>query len=101
MSPISKVALVLAAVFTLLSAGPAGEDQEVKYGVGNWDPEAGFGNHRVVVRVGPPSYGEPPRKANIGAKSTRTHGLASPLVAFVRIDWRRRDLEPEKKNVAV
>jgi hypothetical protein len=48
---------------------------QVQYGTGTWDADL-FGNHRVVIRV--------PGKAG---------------AVWVRIPWRRRDLNPEKKMV--
>ncbi|HOW84526.1 MAG TPA: DUF6067 family protein [Candidatus Aminicenantes bacterium] len=49
----------------------------------DWDPESGLGGHRVVVRVEAAAVQPPPR------------------IARVTIDWRRRDADPEKKNVLV
>jgi hypothetical protein len=49
----------------------------VRYGTGNWDAAA-YGNHRAVVRV-----------------------EAQADAVRVRIPWRRRDENPEKKNVIV
>ncbi len=48
---------------------------EVSYGTATWDAER-YGNHRVVIRV--------KDKAE---------------AVWIHIPWRRRDLEPEKKNV--
>src|SRR5512138_2637821 len=77
--------LVLFAGGILGSAAPtpgARAAQDPKYGIGQWDPESGLGNHRAVVRV---------------------ESIATPKTAAVRahIPWRRRDLEPEKKNIIV
>jgi hypothetical protein len=58
------------------SASPAGTD-ELRYGTGNWDAAA-YGNHRAVVHV---------------------EGKADAV--RVRIPWRRRDANPEKKDVVV
>ena len=66
------IALVLAAV-----GGGLGWAEEVRYGVGSW-PEAGRGNHRALVRV------EQPAEA-----------------VWAHIEWRRRDREPEKKDIRV
>ena len=67
----------------LLAATPAqgesGEDEIMKrvpYGAGNWDRK--LGNHRAVVRV--------PDKAD---------------AVRVRLPWRRRDRDPQKKQVLV
>jgi len=54
--------------------------QDPKRGVAAWDPESGLGNHRAVVRVG---------------------AIAKPAAVLVRVEWRRRDPEPEKKNVII
>lgn len=62
---------------------PTGPGEDLAYGAGQWDPESGLGNHRVVVRI------------------EAAAGPVPPPAASVRIDWRRRDLEPEKKNVVV
>lgn len=51
--------------------------QEIPYSTGNWDADS-LGNHRVVVQV--------MKKTD----ATRVH-----------IPWRRRDLQPENKNVIV
>jgi hypothetical protein len=58
-----------------LAAAP--DAQELRFGTGNWDAAA-LGNHRAVVRVTNP------------AEAVR-----------VRIPWRRRDTNPERKNVVV
>ncbi len=49
--------------------------QEVPYGTGKWDTDT-LGNHRAVLKVAGPAE-----------------------IVRARIDWRRRDLEPEKKNI--
>jgi len=59
----------------------AAPSQDVKYGVGKWDPESGLGNHRAVVRV------EAVAPGKLGVR--------------VKIPWRRRDAEPEKKSIIV
>ena len=51
--------------------------QEVRYGTGSWDAET-FGNHRAVLQVS--------EKAE---------------TVWAHIPWRRRDAEPERKNVIV
>ena len=50
---------------------------ELKYGIGQWDASV-YGNHRVVVRV--------PKKAD---------------AVFIRIPWRRRDPDPDKKDILI
>jgi hypothetical protein len=49
--------------------------QELPYGLGSW-PEPGYGNHRAVVHVGEPV-----------------------AAVWARVQWRRRDLQPEAKDV--
>jgi hypothetical protein len=51
--------------------------QQVHYGTGSWDAET-LGNHRAVLKV-----------------AERADAV------WAHIDWRRRDLEPEKKNIVV
>jgi hypothetical protein len=84
----------------LLALG-AGGSQEMKTGVGSWDPESGLGNHRAVVRVEAPSAPALAKPAGAAKKPAPAIDLVLPRAARVRIDWRRRDLEPEKKNVLV
>jgi hypothetical protein len=69
----------LRAAFPMLLAGllfpaRAFTQTELRYGTGTWDAGL-YGNHRVVVRVTSP------------ARAVR-----------VRIPWRRRDLDPQKKK---
>ena len=65
---------MLGSAMMACGGSPAGE---VPYGVGSW-PEAGRGNHRALVRV------EQPADA-----------------VWARIPWRRRDPQPETKDVRV
>ena len=51
--------------------------QEVRYGTGTWDADV-YGTHRVVVRV-----------------------QAAADAVWVHVPWRRRDHEPEKKEILV
>ena len=69
------------AVLTMAAVPAAAPSQDVKYGVGKWDPESGLGNHRAVVRV------EAVAPGKLGVR--------------VKIPWRRRDAEPEKKSIIV
>jgi len=69
--------LLLAWAGIATAVGPA---EDPARGVGRWDPESGLGNHRAVVRV---------------------EAIAKPAAVLVRVEWRRRDPEPEKKNVIV
>jgi hypothetical protein len=52
--------------------------ENIPYRIASWDPEAGYGNHRAVVRV--------KQKSD---------------AVYVRLPWRRPDVEPEKKRVLV
>lgn len=73
--------MLLKQTFTgiLLAAGFAATAQVLPYTDGHqaWDPDS-LGNHRAVLSVPAPSK-----------------------VAYVRIDWRRRDEHPENKRVIV
>jgi len=64
------------ALWSLLLFWPGlGSPQNVRYGTGTWDADP-YGNHRVVIHV--------EEKAD---------------AVWVHIPWRRRDFDPEKKNV--
>ncbi len=65
--------LILLSLLTSCASGP----EVVPYGTGSWDNEE-LGNHRAVIRV--------VKKAD---------------AARVHIPWRRRDHNPEKKNIIV
>ena len=52
-------------------------DQETKYGIGKWDSDK-LGNHRCVV--------------NVNSTSDFVHA---------HLDWRRRDFNPEAKNILI
>jgi len=43
--------LIVMAAVTLAALHAAPPAQDVKYGIGTWDPESGPGNHKAVVRV--------------------------------------------------
>lgn len=78
-----------------------GSAQDKSWGAGRWDPESGLGHHRAVVRVERPA---PPKAPAGGKASPQTlAGLrpGKPAAVRVVIPWRRRDLEPWKKNVIV
>jgi hypothetical protein len=99
--PAGKIVLGL---FLLASAGlvmTGGSAQDAKWGVGSWDPESGLGNHRAVVRVSALPAPTPLPKARGAKKAVPTLMLMKPAAVRVVIPWRRRDLEPEKKNIAV
>ena len=68
-------ALLVASV--LLSSGGFALAAEIPYAVSSW-PESGFGNHRAVVHVDQPAD-----------------------AALAHIQWRRRDRDPETKDVRV
>ena len=68
--------LTCVCAFACLTAAPL-FPQQVRYGTGSWDAET-LGNHRAVLRVA--------EKAEVD---------------WAHIPWRRRDLEPEKKNIIV
>ena len=71
----SLIALLLMSVFTTLDAQNVPVPE--LYGVGTWNADS-LGNHRVVVSVGKPSD-----------------------AVLATIQWRRRDLNPEDKNIIV
>ncbi len=97
------VCAIMLGLFLLAAAGlemTGGSAQNVKYGVGSWDPESGLGNHRAMVRVN----ALPVAKAPASKKSARTAATPAPTkpsAVRVVISWRRRDFEPEKKNILV
>jgi len=61
----------------LVGATLPGAPQQVRYATGSWDAES-LGNHRAVLSVA--------QKAD---------------AVWAHIEWRRRDTEPEKKNIIV
>ena len=67
----------LAVAALILLAGATVASADVAYGVGSW-PEKGLGNHRAIVHVS-----------------------AKADAVWARIEWRRRDREPEKKDIRV
>ncbi len=71
-----RIVSVSLAMFFIVMSVSINAANDVPYGVGDWDAEA-FGNHRVVIEV--------------------TAGAGE--VVAVEIPWRRRDREPEKKNL--
>ena len=64
-------------IFAFLSLAISISAEEVPYGIGSWDAES-LGNHRAVIRV-----------------------LKEADAVWVHIAWRRRDYNPEKKNVII
>jgi hypothetical protein len=89
-------------LFIIASVAISGElAQEIKYGIGQWDPESGLGNHRAVVRVEAPAPQKPiPPKKGSG-RTAAPPAVTKPSAVRAIIPWRRRDLEPEKKNIIV
>src|SRR6478735_6510757 len=67
----------IAAALLVLLLPAALAAQEVPYRLGHWDPDS-LGNHRAVLRV-----------------------AASARAVQVSIPWRRRDIDPEKKEIIV
>ncbi|MCX6581090.1 MAG: DUF6067 family protein [Candidatus Aminicenantes bacterium] len=74
-----QATIILAIFFVLLSFNSlyAAEVEDIPYTTGQWDA-ASLGNHRAVVSV-----------------------AAKTDAAALRIPWRRRDFEPEKKNIII
>jgi hypothetical protein len=68
---------IYASIGLLLALTAPGSAQQVPYGVGTWDADS-YGNHRVVVRV---------------------HD--SGEAAWAHLEWRRRDQNPDAKEVLV
>jgi hypothetical protein len=64
-------------VGTFVVPGRGASDQHVPYGTGTWDAEK-LGNHRAVVKVAAPAD-----------------------VVWAHIPWRRRDQDPEAKNIII
>jgi hypothetical protein len=91
---------ILLGLFLLASAGlvmTGDSAQDVKYGVGQWNPESGLGNHRVVVRVEAPPAPKPnparggTKKAAAVLALTKPAGrLEKPSTAFPSGALRRR-----------
>ncbi len=106
------VALTTAGIAVAIVASSAGpKAQEMKFGVGDWDPESGLGNHRAVVRVEaasalPAKPSVPARGVKKAAAATAPQaavkpGAARSVAVRVRIPWRRRDIDPDTKNILV
>ena len=99
--PTGEILLGLFALLAIAFTASAIPTQEVKHGIGQWDPETGLGNHRAVVRVSALPAPTPLPKARGAKKAAPTLTLTKPAAVRVIIPWRRRDLEPEKKNIVV
>ena len=95
------ISLATAAVtLAVLAAAPT--PRNVKYSVGKWDPESGLGNHRAVVRVEALAPGRPGVPVKNGGRPVMTAESAKAAAAVrLLIPWRRRDADPEKKNIIV
>lgn len=78
-----------------------GQERAARYGVGAWDPESGLGNHRVVVRVEAPPAPVAAKPAKASPRTAKETVTGTRRTAMVTIAWRRRDAEPEAKNVLV
>jgi hypothetical protein len=100
-SIVGEIALGLFFLATTSLFTTGGSGQEIKYGIGQWDPESGLGNHRAVVQVStlPAPKAIPVKKG--AKKAVAAPALSKPAAVRVIIPWRRRDLDPEKKNIVV
>jgi len=108
LSALSRASALIVLGLCLLSpASPgrstaSGQEDDVKYGVGKWDPESGLGNYRVVVRVDAPAAPSAPAAAlKRSKKAPVAPAVVKPSVIRVAIHWRRRDAEPDKKDIIV
>jgi len=96
LKPIFMTAMLLAGSRAAVSA------QEIKYGVGKWDPESGLGNHRALVRVEAVAPGKLGVQLRKDRPPVMTAEFAKTAAAVrVRIPWRRRDADPDQKNIVV
>ncbi|MGZ5556362.1 MAG: glycoside hydrolase domain-containing protein, partial [Candidatus Aminicenantales bacterium] len=78
-----------------------GSAQDKSWGAGRWDSESGLGHHRAVVRVERPAPPNTPAGGKASPKTLAGLRPGKPAAVRVVIPWRRRDLEPWKKNVIV
>ena len=103
MIPGTLAVLIFMLTLPPLFAACTPQRETVKSDVGSWDPETGLGNHRAVVRVEvPPAAKAAPKAKGRGpVKPAAVTTPAVPSAVRVRIPWRRRDSEPEKKAVIV
>jgi len=104
-SALGRIFVVMAlGLFLFSTAGvvtTVGSAQDVKFGVGLWDPESGLGNHRAFVRVEAPAAPKALSPKKGSKKAVAAPVIAKPTTARVTIYWRRRDNGPEKKNIIV
>jgi len=103
-NPPGRIAVVLSLLIFLNPAGieTAGRaGQDVRHGIGSWDPESGLGNHRALIRVEAQRAPEPSRPARGAQKPVPKASPVKPAAVLVTIPWRRRDLLPAVKNVIV
>jgi hypothetical protein len=96
-----EILLGLFALLAIAFTASAVPTQEVKHGIGPWDPESGIGNHRAVVRVSTLPAPKPLPTARGAKKAGPPPTLTKPAAARVVIPWRRRDPEPEKKDIII
>ena len=99
--PTGGILLGLFALLAIAFTASAVPTQEVKHGIGQWDPESGLGNHRAVVRVSTLPAPKPLPTARGAKKAVPAPTLTKSAAVRVIIPWRRRDLEPERNNIAV
>ncbi len=83
-----------------LAAGLA-MSQELKSAAAKWDPETGLGNHRAVVRIATLPVRPADVKSDKGKKPGPVAAMAKPAAVRAVIPWRRRDLDPDQKNIIV
>ena len=69
--------LFIACLILVTYCNPQLLSEEVPFGIGKWEP-ASLGNHRAVIRV-----------------------VENADAVWVHIPWRRRDLNPEDKNIII
>ncbi len=89
---------LLATASLVMTAGSA---QDMKSGAGSWDPESGLGNHRAVVRVEAPAAPKAPSPEKGAKKAVAAPVITKRAAVRVIIPWRRRDLDPDQKNIIV
>ncbi len=95
---------IVLGLFLLATAGlvmTGGSAQDVKSGAGSWDPESGLGNHRAVVRVEASTTPKALSPKKGAKKAVAAPVITKPTAVRVIIPWRRRDLDPDQKNLIV
>ena len=76
--PTGEILLGLFALLAIAFTASAIPTQEVKHGIGQWDPESGLGNHRAVVRVEASPAPTPLPKARGAKKAAPPLTLTKP-----------------------